>query len=131
MQTYNYEDTVREDIREYILENIDQYHYSDRDDLESQLNDDFWTEDSVTGNGSGSYTFDRAKAKEYLFGDPKAVDYVKDLCDEYGLEASTVGEHFMEEDWEYFDVSIRCYIMGWILGEVLDEIYGKEIPDEN
>lgn len=125
MQTYSYEDAVKEDIIEYLRENIDEFEYEDRDDLASQLNDILWTEDSVTGNGSGSYTFDRSLAKEYLFGDPRAVDYVKDLADDYGLSGADVGEHFMEEDWEYFDVSIRC----WLLGQLVDEAI-EEVADE-
>ena len=122
---YNYLEAVKDDVKQAIEDNYDIADYSDRDEFEETLNDDLWVDDSVTGNGSGSYTFDRAKAKEYVQGDPKAIDYIKDLADDYGLDGSTIGEKFMNDDWEYFDVSIRCYLLGWAISEVLDELYGE------
>ena len=45
------------------------------------------------------------------------------MCDEFGTSASDIGEKFLDEDWEYFDVSIRCYLLGQAISEVLDELY--------
>ena len=123
--SYNYMEAVKDDVRQAIEDNYDIADYSDRDEFEETLNDDLWVDDSVTGNGSGSYTFDREQAKEYVQGDPKATGYIKDLASEYGLDGSTIGEKFMDDDWEYFDVSIRCYLLGWAISEVLDELYGE------
>jgi hypothetical protein len=120
---YNYMETVKDDVRDWIENEIDLADYPDRDDLEQQLNDDLWVEDSVTGNGSGSYTFSRAAAEENVKGDPKAMDYIKDMCDEWDIPASDIGEKFLAENWEYFDVSIRCYLLGQAISEVLDELY--------
>lgn len=53
---YNYLEAMTEDIKVYIKNEITLSDYSDRDKLEEYLNDTLWTEDSVTGNGSGSYT---------------------------------------------------------------------------
>lgn len=72
---YNYLENMVEDVKEYIKNEIDFSEYEDMDELRESLNDDLWAEDSVTGNGSGSYTFNRAIAKEY-------VDENKDLVDE-------------------------------------------------
>lgn len=122
---YNYLEAVKDDVRQAIEDNYDIADYADRDEFEETLNDDLWVDDSVTGNGSGSYTFDRAKAKEYVQGDPKAIGYIMELANDYGLDAGTIGEKFINEDWEYFDVSIRCYLLGWAISEVLDELYGE------
>lgn len=58
---YNYFNAVRQDVEKYVEENKSYYqYYFDNEDwygLEEKLNEDLWTEDSVTGNGSGSYTF--------------------------------------------------------------------------
>lgn len=122
---YNYLEAVKDDVREWVEYEIDIADYPDRYDLEQQLYDDLWDADSVTGNGSGSYTFSRAAAEGNVKGDPKAMDYIKDMCDEWDISASVIGDKFLNEDWEYFDVSIRCYLLGQAISEVLDELYGE------
>lgn len=109
---YDYREAMREDIREYIEENKEQYDFSDMDKVREELNDDLWVEDSVTGNGSGSYTFDREKAKEYI-----DLDLFADACDEFGGIEDTV-----RKGWEAMDVTIRCYLLGEVLDEVLNEM---------
>lgn len=122
---YNYMEAVKDDVRQAIEDNYDLADYPDRDEFEETLNDELWVYDSVTGNGSGSYTFSRAAAEENLKGDPNAMGYIKELAAEYDLDSSTIGEKFIDEDWEYFDLSIRCYLLGWAISEVLDELYGE------
>lgn len=119
---YNYLEAMVDDIKDYIDENIDLEEYDDRQELEEKLNDDLWAEDSVTGNGSGSYTFDRHKSYENVQGDPDAMDYIRDLVSEFGIDAETVAEKFLDEDYEYWDVSIRCYLLGQAIGEALDQL---------
>lgn len=119
---YNYLESMVEDIKEYIDENINLDEVDDVDDLEQQLNDDLWVEDSVTGNGSGSYTFDVAKSYKNLQGDPDAMDYIRDLVDEFSVDAKTVAEKFLNEDYDYWDVSIRCYLLGQAIGQALEEL---------
>lgn len=119
---YNYLEAIKDDVIEYINENINLDEVESRDELEEQLNDDLWAEDSVTGNGSGSYTFDRHQSYENVQGDPNAMDYIRDLVSEFGVEAETVAEKFLDEDYEYWDVSIRCYLLGQAIGEALDEL---------
>lgn len=120
--SYDYKQAMYDDIKEYIDYDLDLSEYNDKDELYEYLNDTLWVNDGVTGNASGSYTFNRAKAKEYVLGDPNAVDYIKDMCYEFGTEAAEIGEKFMNEDWEYFDVSIRCYLLGQMISEVLDDM---------
>lgn len=48
---YDYREAMTEDVKEWIKENIDLTEWTeDREGLEQQLNDDLWTEDSITGN---------------------------------------------------------------------------------
>ena len=61
--TYNYLDAVKADVLDYINEEIDLTEWAGlRDKLENHLNDELFVTDSVTGNGSGSYTFSSYKA---------------------------------------------------------------------
>lgn len=119
---YNYLEAIKDDVIDYINENINMDEIEDRDELEQQLNDDLWAEDSVTGNGSGSYTFDRSKSYQNVQGDPDAMDYIRDLVKEFDVDNATVAEKFLDEDYEYWDVSIRCYLLGQAIGMALDEL---------
>lgn len=47
---------------------------------------------------------------------------IADMCDEFGVESKELGEHFRREDWEWFDVSIRCYLLGQAIAAALDEL---------
>lgn len=121
---YNYLDAVRDDVRQVIEDEYVLSDYPDRDAFEEELRDVLWADDSVTGNGSGSYTYDRAKAREYVQGDPNAMDYIRELISEFD-EKDVALEKFLSEDWEWFDVSIRCYLLDQAISEVLDELYGE------
>lgn len=125
---YNYYDAMENDIKNYIEENINLEDYT-REELEEELNDQLWTCDSVTGNASGSYTFCRAIAKDYVIDNMDlCIDALKEFC----VEPETIAEKFLAEDWEYFDVIIRCYMLGECICKVLNE-YEEELfgNDEN
>lgn len=114
---YNYLENMVENVKEYIKNEIDFSEYEDMDELRESLNDDLWAEDSVTGNGSGSYTFNRAIAKEY-------VDENKDLVDEMMKEfdcKEKVVNWWIEDNYEAIDVSIRCYLLGQAIDKALDD----------
>lgn len=115
-----YMDQMVEDITEYVKNNVNLADYEDRDDLEESLNDDLWAEDSITGNGSGSYTFNREQAKEYVLAD--GVDYYREAVSEFGMSADDVAKDFLEGDWESIDVTIRCYLLGQAISEALDQM---------
>lgn len=56
---YYYLSAIKEDVKNYIDDEITISDFSDRDELENYLNGELWTCDSVTGNASGSYTMNR------------------------------------------------------------------------
>lgn len=119
---YNYYEAIKEDIMEYIRD-----HYTseeirellaDRSDWEQQLNDDLWIVDSVTGNASGSYTVNTWKAREYVIDN---MELLKEACREFCC-MDTLGEKIVDEEWEYCDVIIRCYLLGWGISKVIDDL---------
>ena len=128
---YNYYLAMNDDIRDYIRENYTEEeireNLENRSTWEEELNDDLWTEDSVTGNASGSYTFNRCKAEEYVTDNN---DLLREALREFCVDAETIAEKFLDEEWEYFDVTIRCYILGSVLYEVLDEIEAELEEEE-
>ena len=112
---YNYLEAVAEDVREYITNEIDLNEWrGDRDGLEEKLNDDLWTVDSVTGNASGSYTFSTWQAEEYLAHN---WDVLEEALAEFGNT-----ENPIEKGAEWCDVTIRCYLLGQAIAEVLDDL---------
>lgn len=111
---YNYMEAMTEDIKEYIKNEITLSDYSDRDELEEHLNDTLWTEDSVTGNASGSYTFNTYKAEEYICHN---LDLLSEAIQEFGY-----AENVLEKGAEWCDVTIRCYLLGQAIAEVLDDM---------
>lgn len=116
---YNYLESIKNDVMEYVRNEINLSEYEDREELEQMLNDDLWTVDSVTGSASGSYTFNRLQAKEYVIDN---MDLLKEMCSEFGTDAATIGKKFLDDEWEWMDVSIRCYLLGQAISEVLDEL---------
>jgi hypothetical protein len=114
--SYNYMNAMTEDIRDYITENINREDYTeDRDGLEEYLNDTLWTEDSVTGNASGSYYCNTWKAEEALAHN---WDLLAEALEEFGQNGTDV----LKEGAEAMDVTIRCYLLGQAITEVLDDL---------
>lgn len=125
--TYNYLEAVKADViaaikYDYTADEI-KAGFDDRDAFRDRLYDDLWTSDSVTGNGSGSYTFNRWAARDYVLGD---MDTVAEALREFCVEASTIGEKFLNEEWEYLDVTARCYVLGQAIDEALDALEGED-----
>ena len=111
---YNYHIAVKDDIREYIKENYD----SVTEKMRAEIFDTILGEDSVTGNASGSYTMNRAIAKEYVI---ENIDLLNRAVDEYGFDKKDIGEQFLSEEWEQLDVLIRLYLVG----EYFDDIFSE------
>lgn len=119
MTKYNYMEAVKEDVKNYIDCEINFADFYSLEELEEKLNDELWTDDSVTGNASGSYTFNREQAKEYVLDN---MDLLNEMCLEFGIDAETIGQKFLDNEYEWMDVSIRCYLLGAAISEVLDDL---------
>lgn len=119
MEKYDYRECMREDVMYYIKEHEVKVTTENRDEIQDTLYDDMFISDSVTGNASGSYTFNTWQAEENLCHN---MDLLKDACDEFGCEPKY-------DSAEWCDVTIRCYLLGEVLSEVLDEIE-EEVEEE-
>lgn len=119
MNTYNYLESVKEDVRNYIEENAIVVTSDNRKEVEQELNDTLFVNDSVTGNASGSYTFSTWQAEENLCHN---FELLTDALEELGYDLS-----YLKKGAEACDVLIRCYLLGQAISEVLDEI---EIENE-
>lgn len=119
MKIYNYLEAVTADVIDFIRDEVNPADYESREALSEFLNDELWTCDSVTGNASGSYTFNAYKAKEFVFSDQ---DTVSESLREFCVDAETIAEKFLNQDWEYFDVTARCYVLGQAIESALDSI---------
>ena len=115
METYNYLENVTADAKQAILENLNYWDFSDREELEERANDELWADDSVTGNASGSYTFSTWQAEENLCHN---MDELEDACNEFGQD---IGEA-VKQGAEYCDVTIRCYLLGQAISAAIDEL---------
>lgn len=120
MEKYNYREAVIEDIRNYIKDNdIKTEGFDSRDEMEEYLNDTLWTEDSVTGNASGSYYMSRWQAEEALCHNWELINTV---IDEWETDIF---------DPEVLDCTIRCYLLGECIAKVLDELEQDVYYNEN
>lgn len=128
METITYQnfiDEVRNDLKEFIQDRWTKKEIKELD--MDEVYDEAFTADSVTGNGSGSYFFNAWKAKESIFNMDE--DLLRETISEFGID---MGEHW--GDWEYLDVSVRCYALGQIdiegllkeLREEIGTIFSKE-----
>lgn len=115
MEKYNYLEQVTADAKAAILENVEYWDFDDREELEEVAHDELWTDDSVTGNGSGSYFFSTWKAEEALCHNG---DLLIEACEEFGQD---VGEA-AKQGAEACDVIIRCYLLGQAIAAALDEL---------
>lgn len=121
MDKYDYRQAVRDDILDYIKEHDIQVTKKNREEVQGFLYDTLFVEDSVTGNASGSYTFNTWKAEEYLCHN---LDLLAEAIDEFGADAGTYKDCI--ESAETADVTIRCYLLTECLSSVLDELEVEE-----
>ena len=112
MKKYNYLENLKEDIKAYIKENDllnnEQVNYD-------ALYDDMFINDSITGNGSGSYFCNAWKAEEALAHN---LDLLHEACEMFGSTPDL-------NNPEACDVTIRCYLLGQALHKVIEEIEDK------
>ena len=118
MERYNYMESITADVLEYIrttyTEEEIKEKLEDRDAWEEELNNDLWAFDPVTGNASGSYTFNSWKAEEYIAHN---LDLLAEAMAEFGDDSNA-----LKNGAEWCDVTIRCYLLGSAISEALDSI---------
>ena len=115
MERYDYLEVVTNDVKQAILENLENWNFSDREELEEIANDNLWTNDRVTGNASGSYTCNAWEAEENLC---HYMDELEEACNEFGQD---MGEA-VKQGAEYCDITIRCYLLSQAISAAIDEL---------
>lgn len=115
MKEYDYREAVKNDVMEYIRNEIDFSEFDTLEELEEHLNDELWTVDSVTGNVSGSYTFSTYEAEENICHN---LDLLGEALTEFGSGA----DYLITNGAEAADVTIRCYLLGECIAAALEEL---------
>ena len=123
MEKYNYQQAIKADVRSYIENNYKKEEIierikNDREDLEEELNDKMWVADEVTGNASGSYTFNTWDAEENICHN---LDLLAEAAEEFGGDIDV-----LKEGAEACDVTIRCYLLRGAISEVLNYFENEE-----
>ena len=111
MDRYDYYEAVKEDAITAIIENVNWNGVEYLDDKD-KIYYDLWIDDCVTGNGSGSYTFSTWEAEENVCHN---LDLLGEALSEFGCD----GREMNGAEWA--DVTIRCYVLGQIIGGAIEE----------
>lgn len=112
---YDYKEAVKNDVLDYIKNEVDFNDFEDLEELREFLNDELFTNDSVTGNASGSYTFSTYEAEENICHN---LELLGEALEAFGSSPA----YLMENGAEAADVTIRCYLLGECIAEALEEI---------
>ena len=120
MERYNYLAVVKDDVRNYISDEVNLSEFDEVEELNEFLNEKLFNEDSVTGNSSYAYTYNREVAAENLLDN---MDLLSQAMDEFG--------NVLDKGEELCDVTIRCYLLPQAINEVLDtyEIDGLSLEE--
>lgn len=118
MKIYSYPLHEQQDIKTFIEKRLDSGTFGlliqgDEDTIQD-VEDLLFTQDEITGNGSGSYTFNTLKAEENLTGN---WDLLKKAKEELDPQVDII-----DKGAEYADVLIRCYLLDWCFRKALDDI---------
>ena len=115
---YDYREAMREDVAAALDEMSEELAaIEDEDERREYAYDTLWTDDSVTGNGSGSYYCNTYKAESALCHN---LDLLDEALAEFGYEGDALSK-LLKQGAEAADVTIRCYLLSEILAEVLEE----------
>lgn len=116
MERYDYREAVKRDVKEELecnyAEELESYINGDldRENFIDILDEGMSVCDGVTGNASGSYTFNAYQAEE-------------NICHNLDLLGEALGSDMdvLRSGAEVCDVTIRCYLLRGCIEEVVDE----------
>lgn len=124
---YNYLEAMKQDIINYIRDEVTTTDFSDIDDLRDTLEDDLWVDSTITGNGGDDYA-DNETSKQYLDGNEKLLkEAIYDFC----VNRDRIVDSFLNGNYAYFDSIIRCYMLSQAISAALNEIESELIFAEN
>ena len=118
MNYNDYYKQVKTDAIAAIDEQFDS-GYWDGDTEWDVVYDNLFVDDGVTGNGSGSYTCNAAKARENV-SDAIWDEKILDALSEIGVDGDKIAQYLRDGNAESLDVCIRCAILREVCGEIED-----------
>lgn len=122
-QQYEYKTEMATDILDYIDSNITLEDWEFRTDLEDDLYNELWAENSITGNGDDYYNTE-TYCESYLAYN---LDLMMEACKEFCVDMKILLQHYHNGDLaRYLDCTIRCYLLGEVLHDVLNNIWKSE-----
>lgn len=128
MDYNDYYQQVKNDAIAAIDEQFD-CGYWDGDTEWDVVYDNLFVDDGVTGNGSGSYFFNAAKAREAV-ADTIWDEKILNALSEIGISGDRIAQYLRDNDAESLDVCIRCAMLGEVYGEIegyfSDRVYDCE-----
>lgn len=104
-QNNTYPKQVKNDFEAYYGE---QYHQSNSNDERYALILQALGDDSVTGNGSGSYYMNRQAAKEMVMDN---IDYVANVINDKEWTTKPLEKYIVNGEWEELDVIVRYHTL--------------------
>lgn len=115
----NYNDYRKQVLNDAIAAIDEQFDggYWDGDTEWDVVYDNLFIDDSVTGNGSGSYFFNAAKAREAV-ADAIWDEKVLNALSEIGVDGDQIAQYLRDNDAESLDVCIRCAMLGEVYSEI-------------
>lgn len=115
MNFRDYIEETKENAKEYMKEEFEEFEGKDGDEILDML----FIEDAVTGNASGSFTFNTEEAQENISELIFDSDFLDDLEFNFGED---IGE-LIKNGAESVDVTARCLALYHIdFDELLTEI---------
>ena len=124
---YNYLEAMKQDIINYIRDEVETKDFYNIDDLRERLEDDLWIDSSITGNGGDSYA-DNETSKEYINGNESLL---KEALIDFCVDKEKIVDKFFDNDYAYFDTTIRCYMLSQAINAALEEIESELTFAEN
>lgn len=115
----NYNDYYQQ-VKNDAIDAIDEQFkngYWDSDTEWDVVYDNLFVDDSVTGNGSGSYFFNAAKAREAV-ADAIWDEKILDALSEISIDGDEIAQYLYDNNAESLDVCIRCAMLSEIYGEI-------------
>lgn len=119
---YNYKENIISDIHLllegeegeiFTLENFD----GDANSLAESLYEECWDNDIITGNGGNGCYFDITSESEKAVKDN--MNILNDIARDWG-EEDKIQIALEEEQWDWLDVTIRCYLLHDCVWKVVD-----------
>ena len=131
---YDYRDAVIYDYCGAVKRDVCKWMENNREEVEAKraegnefafedwIIEECMNRDDVTGNASGSYTFDIWEAEKCLCYN---IDFLVSLFD--GIEGGTerIGEIIMRGP-EYCDVFIRCCVLPDVVADAIEEFFREK-----